>query len=371
VAGCALLLGACALPLGACAPGDLSGVVRAHVVAPLGADGRGYGLTVAEVERLESLRELRGEHVHLRAGTAFTMGLTDSSLERGRPFSLEYTQEADGTVVPADETSLWALSAYRHFDRAAAYLREQGHAPLQPLDVYYYPQVSSVVLGDLRSIFTDNAAYVFNRPRSCFLLVPSFALAELPLLLNAGVIAHEYGHAVVHQELFGEGNAPGLEEASWGPAHEHLNAMHEGVADLVALAVTGDPDFIAPSVRGLERDVSVPRALTAEDVRLLEAGESDVHVHGSTMARALYTLWPRSGAGGVPTPEERASLARGLLGALRTLRTAGRFTERFTLAALPDALVLELPPGERPAACAVLRAQLAPLARELTACEGL
>ncbi|HSP80582.1 MAG TPA: hypothetical protein VLQ93_18765 [Myxococcaceae bacterium] len=35
-------------------------------------------------------------------------------MERGRPFALEYSREADGTITPGDLHSLYALSLYRN-----------------------------------------------------------------------------------------------------------------------------------------------------------------------------------------------------------------------------------------------------------------
>ncbi len=293
--------------------------------------------------------------------------LSDLEAVRGSPFALEYSREADGTVVPGDLHSLYALSLYRNLERTVALLRAHGHEPLRRLDVFYYPRFDSVITGDGRGTFTDNAAYVSQVP--CFLLVPSFMLSDLPMLLNEGVVAHEYGHAVIHQELFGDApTSPHEEDESWAHAHRHLGSIHEGVADLIGLVATGDPDFIRATVDA-DRNLAEPRDYTAEDLEeMLTGGDDfDPHHHGSLMARAIYELWPKDAQGRI-TPAERARLLDVTLATLRGLRFE---QTSFTLASFPNTLVTHLSAGERPAACAILRKRLAPLSGYLTSCEAV
>jgi hypothetical protein len=349
-----------------CAPADQSGSVMAYVLARDEATGE-YALGRHPVEHLESLRELRGRDVDMRKGSELNTNFGGYDVERGSPFALEYAREEDGTIVPGDQHSLYALSLYRNLDRTASLLREHGHAPLRRLDVLYFPRLDNVVVGDGRSSFTDNAAYTSLVPG--FLMLPSLLLTDLPMLLNEGVVAHEYGHAVIHQELFGDvEEAPHEEDEEWEVAHRHLASMHEGVADLIAWAATGEPDSFRATA-DIDRDLAEPRDYTDADLRELddvEVLEYDPHHQGSLMARAVYELWPR-GAGARLSSEERGRLLDALLGALRAVRFE---RETFTLAAFPDALVGQLRPEERPAACEVLRRRLAPLAPRLTSCEA-
>ncbi len=363
LAGAALL----GMGLWGCAPTDVSGPVTAYVLARDEVTGE-YTLGRHPVENLESLRELRGRDVDMRKGSELNVNFGGIDLERGSPFALEYSREADGTVVPGDLHSLYALSLYRNLDRTASFLREHGHTPVRRLDVLYFPRLDNPVTGDGRSDFTDNAAYASLVPG--FVMLPSLLLTDLPMLLNEGIIAHEFGHAVIHQELFGDAQeAPHEEDEAWAVAHRHLAGMHEGVADLIAWAETGDPDSFRPTA-DIDRDLAEPRDFTAEDLAQLDSPEGDAfdpHHHGSLMARAVYELWPDKGAGARLSPEGRGRLVEAILGALRQVRF-----ERvsFTLAAFPDAFVRQLRPEERPAACAVLRQRLAPLASHLTACES-
>lgn len=362
--GLAALLGAGLL---GCAPTDMSGPVTAYVLARDEATGE-YALGKHPVDNLESLRELRGRDVDMRKGSELNVGFGGIDIDRGSPFALEYSREADGTVVPGDLHSLYALSLYRNLDRTASFLREHGHAPARRLDVLYFPRLDNPVTGDGRSDFTDNAAYASLVPG--FVMLPSLLLTDLPMLLNEGIVAHEFGHAVIHQELFGDvKEAPHEEDEEWVVAHRHLASLHEGVADLIAWAATGDPDSFRPTA-DIDRDLAEPADYTAADLLELDSTETtdyDPHHHGSLMARAIHELWREKDARGHLAPEARGRLLEATLGALRALRFE---RETFTLAAFPDAFVLQLREEDRPAACDVLRSRLAPLKARLTSCEA-
>ncbi|XXF80454.1 hypothetical protein P2318_12080 [Myxococcaceae bacterium GXIMD 01537] len=354
----------CAAPLG-CAPSDASGTVTAYVLARDEATGE-YALGRHEVENLESLREVRGRDVDLRKGSELSDGFGGIAVDRGSPFALEYTVEADGAIVPGDLHSLYALSLYRNLDRTASFVRAHGHTPLKPLDVFYFPRMDNPVLGDGRSNFTDNAAYTSLVPG--FVMLPSLLLTDLPMLLNEGIIAHEFGHAVIHQELFGAAKeAPNVDDEEWTVAHRHLSSMHEGVADLVAWAATGDPDSFSPTA-DIDRDLREPLDYTQADLDELEAEDVedyDPHRHGSIMARAVFEVWPDKLEGGRLSPEARGRLMEAILGALRALRFE---RESFSLASFPDAFLQQLAPGERREACERMQSRLAALRTRFSPC---
>lgn len=360
----------------ACLPEDRSGSVDALVYLRDPA-GTAYSSGVAPVENLDSLRELRGRDIELRRSSRIEVGLDLAgvrvTVDPGKPFALEYAIDEDGVVIPGDRESFLALSLYRNLDRAASILREHGHEPVRRLQVYYLPRYDNFVAGDGRLVFTDNAAFLpLGRG---FIIVPSFLLSDLPLLLNEGVMAHEFGHAVVHQELFGDVDEAPQESSAdpgWRIAHRHLSAMHEGVADLIGFAVTGDPDFIGPSL-ATDRNLAEPRSFLAFDLSSIELLPADAlddrldpHGLGSIMARTVYEFWPRT-EGNRLTEDDRGRLLTLTVRALRALEFA---PEVFTLAAFPNELARLLDESERAAACEVLRLRFAPLQSRLTACGG-
>lgn len=346
-----------------CAPPDLSGEVEAMVYR-LDPATRSYALERSTVENLDSLRELRGRDIVVRSGGEMSTGFNSSNVSRGGPFELEWTLGVDGVVQPGDLHSLYALSLYRNLDRVASLLRAHGHTPSAPLDVLYFPRMDNVLLGDTRAQFTDNAA--FAPGPNVFLIVPSFVLADVPMFLNEGVMAHEFGHAVIHQEAFAGAADGALRD-------NHAAAMHEGVADLIGFAATGDPNYIGPTVE-IDRDLSVPRDYTEQEyLNLLNPPEDpllgnrfDPHHDGSVMARAIYELWPKQPDGSI-SEAERGRMLEVVLAALRGIDYA---LGSFTLGVFPNLVVAQLAPEERPAACTVLQTRLAPLSPDFSNCEA-
>jgi hypothetical protein len=316
--------------------------VTAYVYA---SGPNGYALQKAELSNLDSLRELQGRDIRLRRGTGLYQGLDSASLNRGSPFSLEYTLDPEGTVVPSDLHSLYGLSVYRGLDRVATVLREHGHQPRQPLDVYYFPRLDSVIAGDVRGLITDNAAYSPQGP--FFMVVPAFMLSDLPLHLNEGVLAHEFGHSVVQDIVFGD---------ALGDRGHDYDSMNEGVADLIGFAMSGDSNFLEASFPGAERDLAEPHDYTLEEYGKLEDGAYDPHEHGSYMARAVYELWPKTD--GEMSEAQRGQLLDAVLASLRALKESGG---PFWMGEFATAMVEQLPPDQRPAACQTLRARVAPL----------
>lgn len=366
----------------ACEPADRTGRVNGWVFERDETTGA-YHLAVAEVDHLESLRELRGRDIDMRRATALTVGAgaggATVDVDSGSAFSLEYTTDSNGVVVPGDLHSFQALTLYRNLDRVAGLLRAHGHTPSRRLVVYYLPRYDNVLVGDSRLLLTDNAAYM-SEARG-FIIVPSFVLSALPMLLNEGVLAHEFGHAVIHQELFGDAIASPHENdtaATWVVAHRHLAAMHEGVADVFGFCATGDPDFILPTA-DVDRDMSKPRDFTPRmlaDIetlpppdQLLGGASFDPHAPGSVLARAVFELWPK-GADGKVSVADRGRLVDATLASLRRIHDGGLFdpAKRFTLAAFLDGLAAQLSGGERARACQVLLARFAPLEGRLSSC---
>ena len=342
-----------------CGPEDASGRVPAWVET-YDVVTRTYALAPDHVDNLESMRALRGRDVELRSGAGFT-GVTERLVDHGRAFSFHYTLDAKGYAVPSELEDAYAVSVYRDLDRISSLLRDHGHLPETRLQVFYFPYADNALVGDDRTSLMDNAAYDFQH--HVFLILPSFLFNRLPLLLNQGVLGHEFGHSVIQQTVFA-GRA-------FEPARDNsraLASMHEGAADLIGFVVSADPNFIAPSL-ATDRDLSEPQSYTETDAtELLSLASTtfDPHRHGSILARALYEAWPKAADGSI-SPDGRGRMLDVLLASLRDLNAS--FTPAsFTLASLPNAWVTHLPQSDLASTCAVLRLRLAPLFAELTNC---
>lgn len=367
-----LAAGATAL-LGGCGPADRSGSVLAWVYEGTTEAPNDAALRVLPLENLESLNHLNGRDLDFRAGAGLRQVIfsDDPPFDRGAALQLAWTADAEGRVLALDEGSLYAMTAYRHLDRAASGLRGLGYVPAGKLDAYVFPFYDSDLLGDLRTSITDNAGY--SEECRCFLLFPGFVFAGgLPLLASSGVMAHEYGHSVVHQ-LAGQPHGVDVDEDSSDEVRDearlvqnHYYSMHEGVADLLALAVTGNARIldVIDASHGDDRDMRIPRSATGEDRVALEGEGPLVHFHGSTLARAVYEAWPRTGP--ELDAEERAALGRAVLATLPTLDV----TVGFRLANFASQFVLQLPASARPEACATFALRLGALGTPVSACEA-
>ena len=245
------------LSIAGCEP-DVTGSIRAKVI---GESQRGtYRLVDRQIDNVVSLRELRTTRFDFRAGSSLNQVIdgkkewTKIQYDRGRPFHLAFHLE-DGVVVADDDRSLEALSTLDRYEMAARYLMARGAPEVPALDVMFRPRIDSVIVGDQRGTFSDNAAYagIFRS----FLVLPPFLLQWIPLHLNLGVSAHEYGHSVVHQIVDSENAMP--EEII---ESNDFDSMNEGVSDLFGYAVTGDPNFILASVGnlpGIDRNIAEPK----------------------------------------------------------------------------------------------------------------
>lgn len=241
----------------ACAPE--AGVVDVAVLQWDPAEGV-YDLRPATIETLSDVRALRGE-----AATAVgdsTILLDSGRLARARtedelreailddpgsPVQAEYV-EVDGVLYPSDFHSLNLATAYFNFEQARFYALERGLSPekLRGIRFHYFPDVRLGPLGSGRA--RDNAAF-FPLLQS-FLLFPHDKLQDIPLAMNLGVVAHEYGHALFHAEVHEEAGLPtypsawcpgGLCQDPRGP--RMLGILDEGYADAWGVGVTRDPLF--------------------------------------------------------------------------------------------------------------------------------
>lgn len=231
-----------------------------------------YQLESAKVTTLEDVTELKGEAARPvgsaeivldldRLGGVSTEGqFRDRVLEdAGGPVQVQYVDQ-DGVLYPADFHSLNLATAYYNFERARLYALDRGMDPsvLRSVPFYYFPQV---ILDEADGGYqVDNAAW-FPLLRS-FVLYPFDSLQAVPLAMNQGVIAHEYGHGIFHAEVHGgawlppylERWCPGgncRDEAGYQRGARMLGAIEEGFADAWAVGVTGDPRFTHHSLLGL------------------------------------------------------------------------------------------------------------------------
>jgi hypothetical protein len=317
-----------------------------------------YALAEADLPTLRALRGLEGEvtevlggvdlAVNTAADPATEEGLVDAIRVRGgRPVDPRYRIE-DGVVLPEDFGSLFLFSYYRHMERCRDFFHDSGLPEELPghIRTFQQPTLGTLLVGGI-PLITDNAGY--SPTFEAFALFPrQHLLDQLPLAMNLGVVGHEYSHAVFHALVAPGARVPfGLLEG-WPPRAENLvRSVDEGFADVFGALVTGDPDFMAPSVPGFvsdARDLSVVREFDGFMDALLDRGVFyDPYPLGSVFASVLWRVGETVGA---------EDLARGVLDAIVRLgEVAG---PRFDVPDMTAILLETVAPGGETALCDAL-----------------
>jgi hypothetical protein len=219
----------------------------------------GYKLEIIELVSVTNMQRLQG----WAAKFLLSPGTLNGKLSGIQP-DIRTIRTGDGVYVPTDFLSSELLSMYAHFEK------------LQQLDVQLgvkdmikeWPRSQTVAV----RAFLDNADEwtkqdnaLFSADLEAFLFVP-YKRSELPLSVNAGVIGHEYFHALFHEIVFKPHGlflstnhdtaslkrAMGIvaANADTGADVYHktlLRGINEGFADVWGWIYSGDADYVSRS----------------------------------------------------------------------------------------------------------------------------
>lgn len=237
--------------------GPLDGTREVLVIA-VGPDG-GYGLHGRDVTA-DDLHALRGELIEFLAKPTVNVDIDgNATIEGGETLDVEYADQG-GQLVALDHEGLIAVSAYHHLTQAGDYFRGIGmDLDLGTLRTLYKPLTDyGGSVGPFE--FHDNASYVPSI--NAFLLLEERWLDYVPLAANEGVMAHEFAHAVFQATAGSAG-------ADWDrPSINMWRSINEGLADVHAVALTGDPSFAQASAGRfvINRDVSRQGAVLTDEL---------------------------------------------------------------------------------------------------------
>ncbi len=216
------------------------------------SDGQ-YVVTPRDKGSLSDLQILAGDLGQVRTGGYVRMEDNgDSFYEGGRQLEIAY-QTQDGVAVPLDEHGLLLWSFYGHLEDLSLELPQHGLDPevFFPLDAAWTPVMPDFYLEMLPK---ENAAYA--TAGHFFILLDDIIAKDVPLAANAGIVRHEFGHALFHWLSTGGvlASAPfGLRETE---SSLYYASLHEGIADSVAALTLDDPDFFAASLPMDERNLT-------------------------------------------------------------------------------------------------------------------
>lgn len=341
-----------------CGPESLESAER-FLVYDRNSDTGEYVAAERNIESLDDISTIRGEHFNLRGGGSIRVGSqagnrderTEEQVRNSMKIANhdtptpDYDIRSDGLVVPWDFHSTMMFTVYHHFEVARDYFLERGVDPshLNKVPVYYNVRQQFLVPVDL---LTDNAAYAFTL--DAFLIPPTLLIKDVPLAANRGVIVHEYAHLVFNRLVHGNKRAPAYIVEPWGPAGtNHLASINEGIADIFAALQTGDPNFIKASLSDelfdIDRDLSVQRSYEEglrQNARNTDPQEYNPYELGTVIASTVWTQTDHM---------DNDRLAKAVLDTLRALSDVGE--DRFRTRLFFDTLVEQLPQERREDAC--------------------
>ncbi len=352
----------------------ISGTVTCQVVGRR-ADGT-YALvtrklTVTDLSRLEGPVTRFWARGQLASTTDASGNPNGMGVDGGHAMALQL-DDKDGTFVARDFDSLMAMTIYDHLARGRAYFATLGLGtdtpPLPALPTEYLPTESVLGLG--LPLISDNAAY--SPFADAFLIFPQSLLDEVPLAANEGVVTHELAHAVFNlltSRSRGQ-TVPARYADNWPARPMNLVAsLNEGLSDVHGAAMTGDPDFIAPSATALhlDRDLSKHRTYTADMDQALDGDATgyNPYVLGSVFASTFWAFRGRLVDGGMAAADARHEMAQVAFDGTRQLS----LTPDITVASVLSVFVAAAPAGaERQAFCAAVGEAFARVAGQVTGC---
>jgi hypothetical protein len=207
-----------------------------------------YTFQAVTLETIEDLGELSGRATSVIGGAAFTYNLGTGIMkwdDAGNPVAFAAV-EADGVLVPEDFDSLAMVSTYYGLELSLLFFEKIGmpRGTLVHLDTYYWPRFKTIYADGESEIISDNAYYMYlSQDERAFFVFPFEQFQWIPMSINSGIMTHEFSHAVFDQVVDEPNRAliPNMEPAS----RNFLYGLNEGWADYIAVARTGDPDFMS------------------------------------------------------------------------------------------------------------------------------
>jgi len=279
------------LLLAACAPPE-----AARYLAWQRAQDGVYAVAPRDLGTLDDLAAVAGAMGTVRQGGQVMLEDDGGMAYTGsRALHVGYDVQR-GVAVPLDGEGLLLWSFYAHLEDIAAELSDHDLDPAEylPVDTAWTPVIPDVLLELLPQ---ENAAYATGG--HFFILLADLTDKEVPLAANAGIVRHEFGHAVFHRLTCGAPLAPPpYDTADESAGSLYYGSLHEGFADSFAGLTLDDPEFIAASLdleeRRLDGDQTLEGIELPED--FLASAEEDLlaiydpYALGSVIAATAWDL---------------------------------------------------------------------------------
>ncbi|MCP4197082.1 MAG: hypothetical protein GY762_08010 [Proteobacteria bacterium] len=211
-------------------------------------DSNAYDFQNVTIETLTDVNRLKGEATTLKGGVEMEINFEEDYIKwLESPHSVAFSAFNKGDVlIPEDYDSLAMASIYYNVEQTVAFFEEIGLPQEETgyLPTYYLADITIIDYEGEESTMVDNAFYmsVSSNEKGIF-IVPFFNLQWVPIPLNSGILTHEYTHAVYDVVVKEALTYNSISESGVN----FLYGINEGCADYMAVARTGDSNFMRHS----------------------------------------------------------------------------------------------------------------------------
>lgn len=295
------------------------------------SESQKYEIQKIELKTLTNPKDLKGNaaEVYLEPKYKSGKGFEEKKID------LRFVEKGN-LLIPANTASLQLATVYAHLEKLSDLDRKLGVYEVLPRPRKIGVNVK-IVLREGEKSEKNNAYYT---AKTDTLIIVPYDREELPITLNAGVIAHEHFHGLFEKLVRDSGNekqvlAAKEEQVSTSDYNEViLRAWDEGLADFWAWVYTGDDLFMSHSlpehadVRRL--DVKATPLPKKEDIiKLLREHDSESEqIAISYKLGTLYARYFRGLARELSSKSDeknshqvRESVAKDVVAALKKLKT--------------------------------------------------
>jgi hypothetical protein len=261
-------------------------------------DGR-YQLANVRIETLTDVDHMIGKvgsikgqaALNVDADVAEIMSSTDPDAvysDRGHVVQTDYILQ-DGVVIPQNFQTMEMLGLYSAYERTVAYWMENFDIPFDRIglpSLYYNPRLRREKDGEAVEVSTTmNAAYLPGVRDFWFFKTAS--REHVPVKMNFGVVAHEFGHYIFDYQFARFDRA--TYDTVLAVNENFLSGLNEGLSDYFSFAVTKSVAEFGASLPELDLERRLPVSWTLRN-SIGGSCTGGFYCQGSVLASALYEI---------------------------------------------------------------------------------
>lgn len=280
----------------ACGQKDPSKPYKAHIVA---STPNGYQLTTVEYSTLTDPFSMEGD-IGVILGDAVVDALASGEdiidpnkrdsiyIESGKTIKLDYEVKS-GVIYPKNFDSMALLSLYYNFERTFKFCQENLGLTLEQFGIsriFYAPRMRASSEGTtLEGTMKINAAFLPGLRD--FWFFKTSKLEDVPIAMNFGVLAHEFGHSIFDIKFAKK--EPAFYNTGLSSNEDELSGINEGIADFFSFVVTNSTSEFAASLASAAKERTLPVSWTYSTLGSASCAGS-FYCKGSILASALYEI---------------------------------------------------------------------------------